>query len=58
LSDKDLKEHPHFLMIFPTNRNGMNLGEVKEEDKRIIIVLKELDGVSTFDIQIPGEFLF
>ena len=45
-------------MIFPTNRNGMSLGEVKEEDKRIIIVRKEFNGVSTFDVQIPGEFLF
>ena len=45
-------------MIFPTNRNGMNLGEVKDEGKRIIIVLKEFDGMSTFDVQIPGEFLF
>jgi hypothetical protein len=57
LSDKNSKDHPHFLMIFPTNRNGIKLKEPKEDDKRIFIVRKEFEGVSTFDVQIPGEFI-
>lgn len=57
LSDKNSKDHPHFLMIFPTNRNGIKLKEPKEDDKRIFIVRKEFEGESTFDVQIPGEFI-
>ena len=44
-------------MIFPTNRNGIKLREPKEDEKSIIIVRKEFEGVSTFDVQIPGEFI-
>ena len=58
LSDKDLKKHPHFPMIFPTNRNGIKLREPKEDENSIFIVRKEFEGVSTFDVQIPGEFIF
>ena len=43
LSDKNSKDHPHFLMIFPTNRNGIKLKEPKEDDKRIFIVRKEFE---------------
>ena len=57
MSDKDLKEHPHFPMIFPTNRNGIELREPKEDEKSIFIVQKEFEGVSNFDVQIPGEFI-
>ena len=56
MSDKDLNEHPHFPMIFPTNRNGIQLREPKENEKRIFIVRKEFEGLSTFDVQIPCEF--
>ena len=45
-------------MIFPTNRNGIKLREPKEDENSIFIVRKEFEGVSTFDVQIPGEFIF
>ena len=44
-------------MIFPTNRNGIKLREPKEDENSIFIVQKEFEGVSTFDVQIPGEFI-
>ena len=44
-------------MILPTNRNGMNLREPKEDEKSIFVVRKEIEGVSSFDVQIPGEFI-
>ena len=57
LCDKNRKKHPHFPMILPTNRNGIKLREPKEDEKSIFIVRKEFEGVSTFDVQIPGEFI-